>query len=360
MGKAPTVYDVAAKAGVSVATVSRVLHNPTAVRDKTRDRVMDIIQELAYLPSGSARTLATRRNGIFGLFFPGFDGIEQPGPVTPTDSEITIVDDTESGYTVPRPNTYFDEVLFGAELEAWHSGFALMVAAGRGPSQEMILNNIAGHVDGLAVIARTVENDVLERVARRIPVVVVSGVPDDGAFDHVVVDNERGMHALVAHLIQTREIASLTYVSGPEDSPDNHERLRGFQSAVADSVRELRSTVTEHGDFTQERGFDLGSRLIDEGELSDVLVCGNDQLALGVLDACASRGVSVPRDVLVSGFDGIEATLQCIPRLTSVQQPMAALGRAAMRMLIARLDDPSREPQTEQLPVRILLRQSTE
>lgn len=357
--KAPTVYDVAEQAGVSVATVSRVLYKPEAVRISTRDRVMSVVRELGYLPSGSARTLASRHNGILGLFLPGFDGIEEPGPAAPANSGITIIDDTGSGNGSLRPTTYFHEVLYGAELEAWHKGFALMIAAGRRPSQEMMLNNVAGHVDGLAVVSRTVEDELLHHVARRIPLVTVAGAPEFDTIDHVSVDNEGGMHALVSHLITERGVSSLTYFAGPEDSPDNLQRLHGFSRAAKDSAAEVRTEVTGFGDFTQERGFELGLQLIDNRNLTDVLVCGNDQLALGVLDACALRGVAVPGDVLITGFDGIEAGRYSSPPITTVQQPMAALGREAMRILAARLEAPDRPTVFTQMPVSILLRQST-
>ncbi len=165
MQKTATVYDVAAHAGVSIATVSRVFRRPDDVRASTRERVIDSVRALGYVPSGSARGLAARRTGVLGLFFPGFDAVEEVG-----DTEFTqparadvVVDIPDSGTGRPRI-LYFDEVLRGSELEAWRNGFALMVAVGRGTNPSGMVSDIAGRVDGLALLAQSVPDHVLRGI----------------------------------------------------------------------------------------------------------------------------------------------------------------------------------------------------
>jgi LacI family transcriptional regulator len=382
--KIPTVYDVAERAQVSIASVSRVLRSPESVRDETRERVLEAVRFLGYVPSANARGLAARRTNVIGLFFPGHDDVDGPAGEYPgaTDDVPIVVDDGVAEVEVE--NLYFDEVLRGAEIEAWRRGFALMVAAGRGASREALVNDIAGRVDGLAVLARTVPDELLAHVARRIPVVVLAGSERVDEFDHVSASNRAGMRALAGHVFERHAPAATLYVTGPGDSPDAVERLQGFEDAVASSGVEGVEVID--GDFTRERGravaaelcgrdgFDtrrsfLAALLNQRGSAElgfdglnqrgkAAIVCANDQMALGVLDVLGEKGIRVPEDVVVTGFDGISAGRHSKPRLTTVHQPMVELGRAAVHAITARLDDPELAPQSLTLPVQVVLRES--
>lgn len=359
MAKAPTVYDVADRAQVSIATVSRVLRSPAAVREETRDRVMEAVRYLGYVPSGNARGLAARRTNVIGLFFPGHDDIDIGAELSPSaGAEVPIiVDDDGDDAGQETENLYFDEVLRGAEIEAWRHGFALMVAAGRGATREALVNDIAGRVDGLAVLARTVSDELLAHVARRIPVVVLAGSERDDGFDHVSASNGPGMRTLAGHLFATHDVRDVVYVAGPEDSPDDAERLEGFRAALRDAGIAESGVPILRGDFTRDRGREIGERIVRH-RTPRAIVCSNDQTALGVLDALEGLGVRVPQDVLVTGFDGIAAGRHSRPTLTTVHQPMVELGRAAVHAITARLDDPALPPQSLTLPVRVVLRAS--
>ena len=377
MTKAPTVYDVAAHAAVSIATVSRVLRRPDDVRPETRTRVLDSVRALGYVPSGAARGLAGRRHGVLGLFLPGHDAIDEPEPdwaVLTDSSRIPLLDDREArvagpvatgGHWSNPANLYFDEVLRGAEVESWRRGFALMVAAGRGSSRDVMVNDIAGRVDGLAVLARTVPDELLAHVSRRIPVVVLADSRPGDDLDHVSVDNVAGMRALTEFVLERHGVRDVAYVAGPADSPDEADRHRGFDEAVgaagagdAGGGAPVRVRV-EPGDFSRDGGRRAGEALLTSGEeLPRAVVCANDQTALGVLDVLGRAGVDVPGRVLVAGFDGIEAGRFSTPRLTTVRQPMGELGRVAVRSIVERLADPGRPPQRVTLPVEVLLRES--
>jgi len=356
MTKAPTVYDVADRAQVSIATVSRVLRSPDTVREQTRERVIEAVHFLGYVPSASARGLAARRTNVIGLFFPGHDDLEAPLATAAREpGEVPIVTD-DGSLDVETENLYFDEVLRGAEIEAWRHGFALMVAAGRGASREALVNDIAGRVDGLAVLARTVSDELLAHVARRIPVVVLAGAERDDGFDHVSASNGPGMTALASHVFATHRPARVVYVSGPGDSPDSAERFEGFTAAV--ETAGIANVEVLHGDFTRERGRAIAQELELDPAVLTAVICSNDQTALGVLDVLEARGVRIPGQVVVTGFDGITAGRHSRPRLTTVHQPMVELGRAAVHAITARLDDPQLGPQSLTLPVRVLLRES--
>ncbi|MFC8598589.1 LacI family DNA-binding transcriptional regulator [Isoptericola sp. NPDC057191] len=374
MAKAPTVYDVAQRAGVSIATVSRVLRRPDDVRESTRTVVHEAIHELGYVPSGAARGLAARSTGVLGLCFPDVDGIDDladlPDPVRVGEA-VEVVRDVGGRATARWSNLYLGEVMRGAELEAWRTGHAVMIGVARGLRRAEAVNELAGRVDGLAVLAKSVPDDLLAHIARRVPVVVMAGPPQDDAYDHISVDNRAGTRALVDHLVAEHGIRDLAFVGGPFDSPDAHERFQGFRDALTAAGLEAPDEPAARSDFTRDGARTLARRMLQShvtgrgrsgGEtgsaLPRALVCSNDQTALGFLDVLTEAGVDVPGDVVLTGFDGIDATQASMPRLTTVSQPMVELGRAAVELLRSRLADPGSPAATVNLPVRVLLRES--
>ncbi|MEZ0492103.1 LacI family DNA-binding transcriptional regulator [Kineococcus sp. TBRC 1896] len=362
-GRTPTVYDVADRASVSIATVSRVLRTPEAVREATRERVLAAVRDLGYVPSGNARALAGRKTGVIGLCFPDHDALEEEDrPAGAGAGGVRVVDDRRRGAAPSSPNLYFDEVLRGAEAEAWRRGFALMVAAGRGPARDVVVNDVAGRCDGLAVLARTVSDELLTHVARRLPVVLLADAARAGGdlpdgLDHVSVDNAAGMQALVAHVVSGLGVRDVVYVAGPADSPDDAERQRGLLAAL--DAAGLDRAAVEHvrGDFRRDAADVAVTGLLGR-RVPRALVCANDQSALGAMDALRRRGLRVPDDVYVTGFDGLDVGRFTQPPLTTVAQPMAELGRAAVRAVVARLTDPAAAPLSARLPVEVLLRES--
>ena len=359
--KAATVYDVAEHAGVSIATVSRVLRRPGDVRASTRVRVLASVQELGYVPSASARSLAARRTGVVGLFFPSIDDEDdQTEAVFEQDTLVRLVVDMPDTGEVRAPNLYFDEVLRGSEREAWRHGFALMVGVGRGSDPAAMVNDIAGRVDGMAVLARSVPDELLDHVSRRIPVVLIAGPRRGDDYDHVSVSNTEGMRALTEHLLDRHQVTDPVYVGGPADSPDDAERYLGFRQALEAAGLDPAALPVLRGNFSRVEARTIAAELLTAGTLPRALVCGNDQMALGMLDVFGPAGVRVPEDVIVTGFDGIEAGRLSRPRLTTVHQPMADLGRAAMRAMLSRLEHPDQPPITSRLPVKVLLRESSE
>jgi LacI family transcriptional regulator len=358
--KTPTVYDVAARAGVSTATVSRVFQGPSQVRGLTREKVMAAVRELGYVPSASARGLAERRTGVLGLFVPGLDEVEDAEDVAIAHGEpVTVVYDIPDPRDVAPTNLYFDEVLRGCESEARRRDFTLMLGTSSDRELERRLNDIAGRVDGVGVLAQNVPADLLEHVARRVPVVVIAGPRRDDAFDHVSVTNTEGMQALTDHLIDGHGVGRLAYVGGPEGSPDDAERHEGVVAALRSHGLDPELMPVWRAGFSRVRARAVASEIAGH-ELPEAIVCGNDQMALGVLEVFGQLGIRVPDDVIVTGFDGIEFGRQSAPRLTTVRQPMYDLGRAAIRAMLSRIDQPGQPQIVERLPVRVLLRESCE
>jgi len=365
MGRNPTVYDVATHAGVSIATVSRVFSRPETVKEATRERVQASVDALGYVPSGAARGLAARKTGVLGLFFPGLDAMDDISDVpldAPDDaaSRTTIIRDVGGAADTRQLNLYFDEVLRGSELEAWRNGFVLLVGVGRGATSTETVREMAGRVDGLVVLAGSASDEELSQLARRIPVVVMAGARSGDELDHVSVSNDEGMRALAGHLVDDLGVRDLVYVAGSLDSPDDAERWAGFRAALAERGLPVPDAPEHRGDFTRDGGRRVGRELLAGGVLPRAVVCANDQMALGVIDAARIGGVDVPGDLIVTGFDGIDAGRLSTPRLTTVKQPMELLGRAAVQLLVRRLADPDRPAGSVRLPVEVYLRESSE
>jgi len=330
----PTVYDVAERANVSIATVSRVYRNPDSVRAQTRDRVLAVARELGYVPSGSARGLASRSTGVLGLCFPDY-----------ADPEIDEQDGEDADLTL-----YADEITRGMERAARRRGYALLIAASLAGGPETLVAAMAGRVDGFAVLARTIATEDLELMARRLPVVMIAGPREIDHLDHVEVANTDGERELVTHLIVDHGVRRFAFVGGPADSPDANARFLGYRQALTGAGLPVADVPDSRGDFTQAGGRDATRRLLDL-PLPRALVYANDQMAIGGLDVLERRGVRVPEDVAVVGFDGIQLGRVVRPSLTTVTQPMRRLAQTAVELLTERLAEPTRDPRSVLLPV---------
>lgn len=339
----PTVYDVAEQAGVSIATVSRVYRSPDSVRATTRDRVLAAARDLGYVPSGSARGLASRTTGVLGLCFPDFHDDEAEATDAADDAELML---------------YSDEVIRGMERAARRHGYALLIAASHADRAGEQLAEVAGRVDGLAVLAQDVSADDLAVVSRRLPVVMLAG-PRDDAYDHIEVANFDGELEMTRHLIADHGLRRLAFVGGPADSPDGEARFRGFQAAHLEAGLPLPEEPDVRGDLTQAAGRKAVAELLDrEGQRPQGVVLANDQMAVGALHALESRGIAVPGEVAVTGFDGIPLSRLVRPTLSTVRQPMGRLGEEAVDLLVARLRDRERATVARLLPVAVTRRAS--
>ncbi|AQU66727.1 LacI family DNA-binding transcriptional regulator [Streptomyces niveus] len=350
---APTVYDVAERSGVSIATVSRVYRNPDSVRAQTRDRVLEAARSLGYVPSGNARGLASRTTGVLGLCFPDY-----ADPDAETDAEAEADAEADDSAVM----LYSDQIIRGMERAARRHGYALLIAASLAGGPESLVAKVAGRVDGFAVLARTVPTEDLEVISRRLPVVMLAGPREIDHLDHIEVANSDGERELARHLIRDHGLRRLAFVGGLRESPDAEARFRGYQEAC----REAGLPVADEPDLraemmTQAEGERTTDALLDRAavhERPQAILFANDQMAIGALHALERRGVRVPEDIAVTGFDGIPMSRIVRPSLTTVRQPMRRLGEEAVELLIQRLADPTRDPVSLMLPVSLTHRAS--
>jgi LacI family transcriptional regulator len=341
MRSTPTVYDVAGRAGVSTATVSRVLTGHDRVLPQTRERVLAAVAELGYVPSGAAKDLAARRTGVMGLCFPDLVG----------DQDIA----GDATY-------WYDEVIRGMERAARRSGYAVLIAASHASDDINLVLTVAGRCDGLVILAHTVPARMLEHVAARIPVLLLAAQREvsetRNVLDHLSVANEAGAYEITAHLADQHGYRSIAFAAGPADSPDSGSRFGGFRKALTERGLPAASQPGYRGDFTTAGGRRVAAAILAGPARPRAVVCANDQTAIGVMAALTSAGLRVPEDVAVTGFDGIQLGQHLRPSLTTVAQPMRGLGEAAVRLLQERMSDPTLPSRAVELPVQLELRAS--
>jgi LacI family transcriptional regulator len=340
-GTAVTLYDVARLAGVSIATVSRVVHGQDLVRDSTRARVREVIEELGYVPDGAAQSLSRRRKDVIGLVC-----VERSVPSQSDVESISLL--------------FYDEILRGVEAQIRDHNRSLLITylQEAGPDLSRLLS-LSGKVDGLLIGEDIVPPALLARLAARLPVVVISGSTRERAADVVTADNHSGSVALVTHLVEEHGLRRLYYVGGPPTAPDAKERSLGL-AEVIEAHPGCELTGSFPGFFTVRSGEEAGEKLLAQpvGERPDAVVCANDQTAIGVLQALGRGGVRVPEDMAVVGFDDIYPGKLFDSSLTTVHQPIRLLGERACARLLDRIAHPGRRQKVELLPTELVLRSS--
>jgi LacI family transcriptional regulator len=339
---ASTLYDVAREAGVSTATVSRVVHGQDRVRPSTRRRVLEAIEALGYVPDGAAQSLAQRRKEVIGLV-----AVESRGPETYIEREGFL---------------FIEEVLRGVERSLSELGWSLLISFLR--SADMAdayqrMQKISAKVDGMLIAEGIVSSEQLALLAARVPIALIAAYPDELHADVIGADNRSGTKAAVRHMVEQHGRTRLFYIAGPAEAPDAQERRSAFEEAVAEHPGATVAGSFE-GRFAAISG-QLAVREILAGprrELPDAIVCGNDQMAIGAMRELQAAGIRVPADVGVVGFDDMHLSALLAPPLTTVRQPMRLLGERACSRLLQRIADPTLPPRAERLPTELVIRES--
>lgn len=331
MGKmGATVRKVADHAGVSIATVSRVTRHPGQVAPETRERVQRAIDALGYRPSHFGQALVARRHAAIGVVFPGLSG------------------------------PYYYDVIQGFEREAVAARLSLVILGALHRNADEQVFAMASRVDGIAVFGGTVHDDTIRALAARgIPLALLAQHPVD-AVPAVHVDNYTAMFDLTRHLLQIHPhhpSRPFVFLGDPTDSPDLIDRWRGFLAAHAFLGRTPPVEPVKIA-IDQASGLTAAAALLAGPTPSRVLVCANDETALGAYAAAAAIGVRIPHDLAVTGFDDIPLAALVSPGLTTVAQPMAALGARVAQILLAQLRGAPPSPPDVLLPTHLVIRGS--
>ena len=304
----PSMADVAAAAGVSHQTVSRVVNHPERVRPETRERVRDAIRQLNYRPNNAARALVTRRTMLIGVVNPG-----------------------EARFGPARTTMAIEEA-------ASRAGYATTLAVMRDAptaSVDAALDSFLDlGVDGVIVIAPVTRVALAARaLSASLPVVIVAaGLRESASFHVVAVDQEAGARLATRHLLELGH-RDIVHISGPNAWFDARSRIVGWRDEL--QAAGIAPPPIIAGGWDAIDGYRIGQRLIREQRLPDAIFAANDLLALGLIRACHQAGVRVPDDVSVVGFDDIDGADFFEPPLTTVRQPFAAVGHRSIEVLLA-------------------------
>lgn len=321
------MLEIAARARVSLGTVSHVINGKAAVRDPLRTRVLDAIRELGYQPSPLARGLRTNSTNIIGMIVPDIS------------------------------NPFFPAIVRGAEDVAYRNQYHLVLCNTDNDTakEKSYFNDLNTFLPaGLIVIPS--ENADLKELSTK-PIVCVDRKLPGWKGDTVTVANEHGALLATRHLLEMnhREIAMIT---GPLMFTNAQERLLGYKRAMRESGVAVRSDFVQETAFTREGGRSAALRLLGLLPRPTAIFAGNDLIAIGVLSAMRELNMRCPQDLSLVGFDGMELTEFIEPALSTIYQPGYQLGATAGRVLLERIRNPARKPQALVLDVELRVRSS--
>lgn len=338
-----TIYDVARHAGLSTATVSRVLNGSDKPRAETRERVLLAVRDLRYVRDGAARALSSGLKEVVGVVF------RIGGNAGDPDAE----DEGES--------PIFDEVVTrGIEVSARRTSFDVLVSMIRIGDASRRLPTLAGKTDGLILHDRLLSGAALAELAAQVPVVILGGRPSPlNLTMSVRSDNAEGARALVRHLAVDHGYRTIAYLSGYADSPDSQARGHAVQREAGAAGAWAIGGPEWTGDYSARGGAGVIIRLLEAGQrLPRAIVCANDLTAMGVLHVLAQHSIRVPDEVAVTGFDDIGVARHLHPALTTVRQPLRGMGMVAFDLLHATVTGAKVAQRDVVLPVELVIRQS--
>lgn len=325
-GRPATIYDVAALAKLSIATVSRVLQGTGPVSEKARRRVDDAARELNYVPLRAARSLAVQRHEAHGLVLPDLAG------------------------------PFYGDLLMGYERWAGEHGQSVIITVTHGRTDAARdLRDLAGRVDGIVVHGNALDLDAVQGLRRaKVPLVLVAHPPVTGC-DSIRSESAGSAERLTSRLLDHGR-RRLLFVGDPRTSYDVSERYAGF--SAAHRSHGLAVPEPARVPLTEEAGAAVAGQWLGATDRADGLVCANDELALAALTSLRAGSADVPGDVVVTGWDDVMAARYVSPGLTTVRQPMAELGRLAAQRLHERITGERTRARNDVLATQIVLRGS--
>ena len=297
-----TIRDVARRAQLSVATVSRALNGFENVSEQAREKIAAAVKELGYVPHAGARSLSLSRTNAIGVVLPALHG------------------------------EFFSEIVRGMDHVASARGYFLLLSnmhpESPGGSAE-VLRALRGRVDGLLLMAPHVQDrELIEALPAGLPTLLINTRGQPAGCPGIHLDNAAGAKAVAAHLLALGR-KRIVHITGPAGNIDAHERAEAFREALAGKAE----LISIGGDFYEESGQRLVAGLLDAGRKFDAVFAANDNMAMGALTALREAGLRVPEDVAVAGFDDIPLAKHL--GLTTVRVRIAELGERALERLIA-------------------------
>ncbi|VEU82865.1 Glucose-resistance amylase regulator [Acholeplasma hippikon] len=273
---------MAKKAGVSISTASYALNGKPNVHPKTRDRILQIAESLNYYPNAHAKNLKSRRSNNIGVFIYGF-----AGPI-------------------------FSDLLEGINMQLQKHGYNIIVSSGT--TSSVLLRQRS--VDAAIIFDSNLKDQEIKNFSENHPIVVLDRYLDGKNIYHSMIQNKELVYDFMKKVLMEKKYKKIAYLSGPEDSFNNIERYEGFKQAL--SELNINNHVYLQGDFTIEAGYNTALQLIEKNEIPEFIYCANDELAVGVIKAFNEKGIKIPEQCALAGFDGIQLTDFITPKLTTI------------------------------------------
>jgi DNA-binding LacI/PurR family transcriptional regulator len=328
------IREIARRAKVSTATVSRAINRVPTVDPQLAKRVWKIVEELGYYPNTQARALVSGKSRIFGLIV----------------SEIT--------------NPFFPEIVQSFENIAVQHNYEILLSSTIHDPRRMesaVRRMIERRVEGVAILTFGMEESLIEHLRfRKVPLVFVDVGPHVAGVTNIRIDYQHGIRQAVQHLAALRHSA-IAFIMGPENLKSAQSRRTAFQESMKEIGLQLPKQFIVVGDHTMEGGMLALAELVMLPHPPTAVMCSNDMTAIGVLREAYNRGIAVPNELSVIGFDDIRLAQFMIPPLTTVQMSQVELSKLAFTALIHQVEENGAEPEGTEyfLTTNLILRRST-
>lgn len=330
-----TLKDIAEKVGKSVTTVSRALYDYDDVSSKTKELVRRAAEEMGYIPNIMAQRLQKQRTDTIGLVLPTFG---------------------------PRfSDPFFSEFLAGIGNKAAKLGYDLLVATQPPGEQELeaYRRNVQGYrVDGFIIVRTRCQDPRIEYLCKNnFPFTAFGRTESACEYPWVDEDSEQGMRLMAHHLINLGH-RNITFLAAPDYLMFAHHRLIGFRKGLEEKGIHLDDSMIVNGDLTQRDGFKQATLLLERPNPPSAIVACNDLMALGAISAAQTKGLTVGKDVAITGFDNIPLAEHSHPPLTTIHQPIYQIGGMVCEMLIKLIKGERMDPRTVILEPTLVIRET--
>ncbi|WCK56450.1 LacI family DNA-binding transcriptional regulator [Aneurinibacillus sp. Ricciae_BoGa-3] len=323
--------DVARLANVSTATVSRVLSNNKNVSNKTRKKVLDIINQVEYKPNRLAANLRKNTSETVAVILPDI------------------------------ANPFFAEIVKGFRDEALKSGYYILLCdTGNNTRQEEEFVKLVKErlVDGIILATARMAKDEIYKLSQEIPVVLACEYIDDYEIPTVSIDNISAAREATEYLIEQGH-TEIGLITGPLDVILSRDRVKGYRQALLLHDLPFRDFFIQEGDFSVKSGYEIMMKYLAHEHKPTAIFASSDEMAVGALKACKSKGLRIPDDICIIGFDDIPLCTLVEPELTTVAQPKYEIGSQAMKMLLNIIERKGLVQKQMVLPHQLMIRQTT-
>ena len=331
----PTLKDVAQRAGVTTATVSYALSGKRPISEQTKQRIMEAIAELDYVPDLNARGLSMRDSKLIGI----------------------VVPQTEPGERLMFQNSFYSEILGSIEYYARQEGYHILISATDANESYLTLAK-KRNLDGIIVIGMYPDAFYQQMKKTQIPIVLIDSYCNDHYYHNIRIDDAYGSYLATRHMLDNGHEHIAFFVGQMKENGVMKKRLLGYQQALVESGIPFRQEYVFEGQFDYNSGIDLAKELIASGLPATGIVAAADILAIGAMKGLYEAGKRVPDNYSIVGFDDVEISQYLTPGLTTVRQQISLKGQKAVELLLKHIEDPSLPKQEEILPLQLVVRGS--